>query len=72
MKLKYKFNKIKGSATLIVIITSVIFMLYAQSTYADVSHMKNMYNSYEEEILNEYKKQYDNKINYINLYEEAR
>lgn len=70
MKLKNKKNKIRGSATLIVIIASIIFMLYAQSTYADVSHMKSMYNSYEKDTLDRYNTEYNNKVNEISVYEE--
>lgn len=72
MKLKDRVKKNKGSATLVVIITSIIFMIYAQSTYADIIHMKNMYDSYEKDILDEYQTKYEKKINNINLYEEAR
>lgn len=55
--------KKKGSATLVVILFSTIYMLYSASTYADVKHMKNMYEDYEEEITVLYEKEYQEKVN---------
>ena len=51
-----------GSATIVVILFSIVFMLYASSTYADVRHMKNQYNQYEKDIIQKYENQYNNKI----------
>lgn len=48
-----------GSATLVVVLFSVIYMLYATSTYADVRHMKNKYMEYEKEIIEKYEKEYN-------------
>ena len=50
MKSLSRKSKIKGSATLVVIIASVVFMLYAQSTRADAKHMTNMHEKYKESI----------------------
>ncbi|MBR6688529.1 MAG: hypothetical protein IKL68_00740 [Clostridia bacterium] len=55
----------KGSATLVVILFSTIFMLYTVSTYADVRHMQKTYNEYEEEIINMYEKEYDEMVNVL-------
>ena len=55
--------KKKGSATLVVILFSTIYMLYTASTYADVRHMKNMYEDYEKEIITLYEKEYQDKVN---------
>jgi len=52
-------KKIKGSATLVVIISSFIVMLYAQSTYSDVRHMKQMYQEQEKIIVEKYDKEYN-------------
>lgn len=49
-----------GSATLVVILFSIVFMLYASSTYADVRHMKNQYDEYERDIIEKYEIQYNN------------
>ena len=57
--------KKKGSATLVVILFSTIFMLYTVSTYADVRHMKKTYGEYEKEIVNMYEKEYTEKINVL-------
>lgn len=48
-----------GSATLVVVLFSVIYMLYATSTYADVRHMKNKYIEYEKEIIEKYETEYN-------------
>jgi len=57
--------KKKGSATLVVIIFSIIYMLYTASTYADVRHMKRTYEEYEKEIINMYEQEYENVVNNI-------
>lgn len=49
-----------GSATVVVILFSIVFMLYASSTYADVRHMKNQYDEYERDIIEKYEIQYNN------------
>lgn len=51
-----------GSATIVVILFSIVFMLYASSTYADVRHMKNQYNEYEKNIIEKYENEYNNKV----------
>ena len=51
-----------GSATVVVILFSIVFMLYASSTYADVRHMKNQYDEYERDIIQKYEIQYSNII----------
>lgn len=51
-----------GSATIVVILFSIVFMLYASSTYADVRHMKNQYNEYEKDIIEKYENEYNNKV----------
>ena len=55
----------KGSATLVVIIFSIIYMLYTASTYADVRHMKRRYEEYEQEIKQIYEQKYESTINNI-------
>ena len=52
----------KGSATVVIIIIAIVFTLYATSTFADVRHLKNSYEKYEQQIINEYQKDYDLKV----------
>ena len=52
----------KGSATIVIILVSIIFMLYATSTYADVRHLRNKYTEYEEYIIEKYEIEYNEKI----------
>lgn len=46
-------NSIKktGSGTLVVVISSLIFVMYVTSTYADVRHLKSMQERYEQNII---------------------
>lgn len=48
-----------GSVTLVVIISSIVFMLYATSTSSDIKHMKNKYNEYEKNIVEIFEKEYN-------------
>lgn len=54
--------KRRGSATILVIIFSIVFMLYASSTYADVRHLKNKYEEYEQYVIERYDTEYNNQI----------
>ena len=54
--------KRKGSATVVIILFSIIFMLYATSTYADVRHLRNKHDEYEQYIIERYEIEYDNKM----------
>ena len=67
MKRLRKKSKIKGSATLVIIVASIVFMLYAQSTRADVVHMNSMHKKYKESILNRYNIEYTEKVNELNI-----
>ena len=51
-----------GSATIVVIMFAIVFMLYASSTYADVRHMKNQYEEYERDIIQKYEIEYNLKV----------
>lgn len=51
----------KGSATLVVIMFAIAFILYATSTFADVRHMKNQYSEYERLIIEKYETEYNQK-----------
>lgn len=51
-----------GSATVVVILFAIVFMLYASSTYADVRHLRNQYNQYEKDIIERYETEYKNKV----------
>ena len=48
--MKKIFKNLKGSGTLIVIISAIIFLTYATSTFADVRHMRYMQEEYEKNI----------------------
>ena len=52
----------KGSATLVVILFAIVFVLYSTSTYADVRHMKNQYDEYESYIIEKYDTEYNEMI----------
>ena len=54
--------KRKGSATIVIVLFSIIFMLYASSTYADVRHLRNKYDEYEQYIIEKYETEYNKKI----------
>ena len=51
-----------GSATLVIILFSIVFMLYSTSTYADVRHLKNNYDEYEKNILERYETKYNDMV----------
>lgn len=51
-----------GSATVVIILFAIVFMLYSSSTFADVRHMKNNYNEYEQKIIEQYEDEYNNKV----------
>lgn len=51
--LKIRFKR-SGSGTLVVVISSLIFIMYVSSTYADVRHLKYMQEQYETTIINIY------------------
>lgn len=48
-----------GSATLVVIMFSIIYILYSSSTYADVRHLKNNYETYRDSINEKYEEEYE-------------
>jgi len=55
-------NRMKktGSGTLVVVISSLIFVMYVSSTYADVRHLKYMQEQYEKKIIDIHSKNVDN------------
>jgi len=54
--MKEKLKKLKGSGTLIVIISAIVFLIYATSTFSDIRHMKYMQEEYEKNIKEIYEK----------------
>ena len=54
--------KTRGSATIVIILFSVVFMLYATSTFSDVRHLKNKCDEYEQDIIERYEQEYNNKL----------
>ncbi len=57
--MKEKFKSLKGSGTLIVIISAIVFLTYATSTFSDVRHMKYMQEKYEDNIREIYENDLD-------------
>ena len=51
-----------GSATVVVIVFAIVFILYATSTFADVRHMRNQYEEYERDIIERFNTEYNNKV----------
>lgn len=56
-----KGNKKRGSATVVIIITAVVFLVYISSTYTDILHLKKMHEKYYTNIQN----MFDMEYNYI-------
>jgi len=54
-----KIYELKGSGTLIVIISAIVFLTYATSTFSDVRHMKYMQEKYENNIREIYEEDLD-------------
>ncbi len=54
--MKKRLDKLKGSGTLIIIISAIVFLTYATSTFSDVRHMKYMQEKYENNIREIYEK----------------
>ena len=57
MSMKEKIKKLRGSGTLIVIISAIVFLTYATSTFSDVRHMKYMQEEYENNIREMYEEE---------------
>lgn len=55
--MKKKSKRLNGSGTLIVIVSAIVFMTYAVSTFSDVRHMKYMQEKYENDIREIYEKE---------------
>ena len=51
--------RLKGSATIIVIISAIVFFTYAISTFSDIRHMKYMQEKYEDNIREIYESDFD-------------
>lgn len=49
-----KLNKIKGSAILVVIFSSIAFFIYVMSVYSEAEHFKIIQNKYEKNINKKY------------------
>lgn len=57
--MKKSICKLRGSGTLIVIISAIVFLTYSISTFSDVRHMKYMQEKYEKNIREIYEKDLD-------------
>lgn len=57
--MRNKLKNIRGSGTLIVIISAIVFLTYSISTFSDVRHMKYMQEKYEKNIREIYEKDLD-------------
>lgn len=49
-----KINKLRGSAILVVLFSSVAFFIYVMSVYSEAEHFSIMQNKYEKNITNKY------------------
>lgn len=49
-----KLNKIKGSAILVVIFSSIAFFIYVMSVYSEAEHFNIIQNKYEKNINKKY------------------
>lgn len=49
-----KINKLKGSAILVVIFSSIAFFIYVMSVYSEAEHFSIIQNKYEKNINNRY------------------
>lgn len=50
-----RLSKIKGSAILVVIFSSIAFFIYVMSVYSESEHFSIIQNKYEKNITNKYK-----------------
>lgn len=57
MKNKLPFKK--GSATVVIVITAVVFLVYISSAYTDILHLKKMHEKYYTDIQNLYNMEYN-------------
>ena len=51
-----KFNKLKGSGVLVVILSAVVFSIYVMSNFAEQEHYGIMQEKYEKNIKEMYEK----------------
>lgn len=49
----------KGSATVVIVITAVVFLVYISSAYTDILHLKKMHEKYYTDIQNLYNMEYN-------------
>ncbi len=54
-----KYNMKKGSATVTIIVTAVVFLVYIASAYTDILHLKKMHEKYYTNIQNLYEMEYN-------------
>ena len=57
--MKKNMRRLRGSGTLIVIISAIVFLTYSISTFSDVRHMKYMQEKYEKNIREIYERDLD-------------
>ena len=57
--MKKNIYESRGSGTLVVIISAIVFLTYSISTFSDVRHMKYMQENYEKNIREIYEKDLD-------------
>ncbi|MCX8073987.1 MAG: hypothetical protein N2749_00160 [Clostridia bacterium] len=55
-----KISKLKGSGILVVVLSAVVFMIYASSTYSEQEHYELLQKKYEDSIVKYYEKNIDN------------
>lgn len=55
----------KGSAVIVVIITAIVFLIYAASTFSDMTHLKTMHEKYLLNTVKLFNNDYKLKQSYI-------
>lgn len=65
-------NKLNGSGILVVIISSVVFYIYTMSTFSEGEYYSILQKKYEDDIVKEYEKNYNNIEDYYNKLLELR
>ncbi len=58
--MKKIFNSLKGSAVLVVVLSAVVFSIYATSNFAESEHYSILQDKYEKNIKDEYEKNINN------------
>lgn len=53
-------NRLRGSGILVVVLSAIVFIIYASSTYSEQEHFGLLQKKYEDDIMSFYEKNVDN------------